>query len=99
MNDASMVIQTPADTATSLVLLFHGVGALPGDMADLGDRIAKQDSGAFVVAVASPDLSGFGGGRQWFSVKDITEANRPARIAATLPRFAQEVVYWQKKLV
>lgn len=97
MNNASIVIQKPADTATSLVLLFHGVGAQPSDMTYVGKRIAMQDLGAFVVAVASPDPSDFGRGRQWFSVKDITEANRPERIAATMPRFEQEIADWQRE--
>lgn len=96
MNHESMVLQAPA-SATSLVLLFHGVGAQPSDMAFVGKRIAQQDPDAFVVAVASPDPSDFGRGRQWFSVRDITEANRPARIAATLPRFAQAVAHWQNE--
>lgn len=97
MNTASIVIQTPSAKATSLVLLFHGVGAEPTDMADLGECIAEQRPGAFVVAVASPDPSDFGRGRQWFSVKDISEANRPARIAATMPRFLQEISDWQQE--
>lgn len=98
MNNASIVIQKPVDAATSLVLLFHGVGALPSDMAYVGKRIAMQDSRALVVAVASPDPSDFGRGRQWFSVKDITETNRPERIAATMPRFEQEIAHWQREV-
>ncbi len=97
MNNASIVIQKPADDATSLVLLFHGVGALPENMAFLGSQIAARHPEALVVAVRSPDPSDFGHGRQWFSVKEITEANRPARIAAAMPTFLREISAWQQE--
>jgi phospholipase/carboxylesterase len=51
-----------------------------------------------VVSVAAPDPSDLGAGLQWFSVRGVTEANRPARVQATLPRFVATVRHWQDKL-
>jgi phospholipase/carboxylesterase len=35
-------------------------------------------------------------GYQWFSVQGITEANRPARVAAAMPAFLADVGAWQQ---
>jgi predicted esterase len=49
---------------------------------------------AVIVSVQAPDAQG--SGRQWFSVQGVTEDNRPARVAATMPRFVQAVREWQQ---
>ena len=43
----------------------------------------------------SPD--GGGAGRQWFSVRGVTEENRPARVAAALPALAAYVQQAQQR--
>jgi phospholipase/carboxylesterase len=80
-----------------LALLFHGVGALPQNMVTLGRAIAEADPQTAVVSVASPDPSGTGGGFQWFSVRGITEENRPARVAEAMQGFITCVLDWQAK--
>jgi phospholipase/carboxylesterase len=76
----------------SLIVLLHGVGQLPSDMAPLADLVAAHDPCARVVSpqAASPCDRG-GAGFQWFSVDGITEANRPGRIRAALPAFVAAI--------
>jgi phospholipase/carboxylesterase len=91
----AMIIQEPVPPAGQLVLLFHGVGAGPQDLAPLGASLAERFGQAWIVSVRSPDVSDFGAGWQWFSVQGLTETNRPARVAAAMPRFVQTVRHWQ----
>lgn len=92
----SIPIQQPAAPA-ELILLFHGVGAQPGDLVPLGQALARQKPSAWVVSVASPQASDLGRGWQWFSVIGVTEGNRPARVAEAMPRFVDTVRHWQHK--
>jgi phospholipase/carboxylesterase len=90
--------QDPAAGAgTELLLLFHGVGSSAEDLLPLGEVLAAQRPQAWVVSVRSPDPSDFGRGWQWFSVNGITEANRPERVQAALPRFRRTVEHWQAR--
>lgn len=91
-----LLIQRPA-AATRLVLLFHGVGASAEDLLPLGQALAARQPQAWVVSVRSPDPCDLGRGWQWFSVQGVTEANRPARVAAAMPRFLQAVRDWQRE--
>ena len=95
MSDA-LILQAPSQP-DQLVLLFHGVGASPRDLAPVGARIAEAHPNAYVASIAAPDASDFGAGRQWFSVRGVTEENRPARVRETLPRFVATVQEWQKR--
>jgi phospholipase/carboxylesterase len=92
-----LVIQNPADGAKQLMLLFHGVGATPQDLLPVGERLAKVFPEACIVSVQSPDACDLGRGFQWFSVRDITEENRPARVAAVLSQFVALVQDWQRQ--
>jgi len=92
----SLLLQSPA-APRRLFLLFHGVGATRHDLAPLGSRLAEAFADAAVVSVGAPDASDLGRGFQWFSVLGVTEANRLARVAATLPRFAAAVQDWQER--
>ena len=93
-----LLLQHPAANAgaAELLLLFHGVGAGPQDLRPLGNALAQARPQAWVVAVQAPTPSDLGRGWQWFSVQGVTEANRPARVAAALPAFAQRVAAWQR---
>ena len=98
MQDA-LLIQRPDAAATQpaeLLLLFHGVGSSAEDLRPLGQMLAARRPGAWVVSVRSPQRSEFGAGWQWFSVRGVTEANRPARVAAAMPQFLQTVATWQR---
>ena len=92
MNHHDLIIQRPP-TPSQLVLLFHGVGSSARDLAPLGEALAPHLSSAAIVSVQAPDAAG--SGWQWFSVQGITETNRPARVAAAMPRFTQAVQQWQ----
>lgn len=88
--------QTPT-TMNSLIVLLHGVGGTPADMAPLASLIAAHDPHARVAAppAAVPCDRG-GAGHQWFSVDGITEENRPGRIDAALPAFVATVEALQR---
>lgn len=92
---AAIVIQQPRTDADRLLLLFHGVGASAQHMVPLGQRLAGAFPGAFVVSVDAAHSSDLGAGRQWFSVRGVTEDNRAARIAAAMPAFLDAVRHWQ----
>ncbi len=81
----------------SLIVLLHGVGGTPADMAPLAALVAAHDPHMHVAAppAAMPCDRG-GAGHQWFSVDGITEENRPGRIDAALPAFAATVEALQR---
>ncbi len=93
----SIIVARPEGQAEQLMLLFHGVGSTALDLVPLGRVLAAEFPAAFVVSVAAPMPSEAGGGCQWFSVQDISEENRPARVEAALPAFMATVAHWQKE--
>lgn len=96
MSQEYVVVQNP-DVPQQLFLLFHGVGDTPAGMAQIGRYFAAAFPQALVVSVGGPFSSGYGEGRQWFSVQGVTETNRLSRIEAVVPRFAATVRDWQLK--
>ena len=75
--------------AEQLMLLFHGWGARAADMAPLARQLRLAFPQAAMLAPEGFEPADAGGpGRQWFSLRDITDDNRPARVAAVLPRLA-----------
>jgi phospholipase/carboxylesterase len=94
-----LLIHRPAApaAATSLLLLFHGVGASAEDLRPLGQALAQLSPASFIVSVRGPDASDLGQGWQWFSVQGVTQVNRPARVTETMPRFVDAVQGWQRK--
>ena len=99
MQDA-LVIQRPAAAPTpsdELLLLFHGVGSSAENLRPLAQALAPQRPQAWIVSVRAPHPSESGAGWQWFSVQGVTEANRPARVAAAMPAFLQTVHAWQRE--
>src|SRR2546423_1220661 len=87
------IVQSPAQPR-QLLLLFHGVGSRAADLVPLGQALAPHLPQTQIVSVQAPDAAG--AGWQWFSVQGITEENRSARVAATLPRFVDSVRRWQQ---
>lgn len=89
MNAPLPLLHLPASGGpTLLFVLLHGVGARAADLAPLARRLADEYPQAAVVGLDAPhpfDGAPGHGGRQWFSVAGVTEANRPARVAAALP--------------
>ncbi|MFE8102822.1 esterase [Brenneria goodwinii] len=96
MSQEYVVVQN-SDVPQQLFLLFHGVGDTPAGMAQIGRYFAAAFPQALVVSVGGPFSSGYGEGRQWFSVQGVTETNRLSRIEAVVPRFAATVRDWQLK--
>ena len=96
MSDA-IIIQQPLHAAQQLLVLHHGVGASAQHMVPLGQRLAAQFPNAFIVSVQAPSASDISpGGAQWFSVRGITDENRPTRVAEVMPAFIQNLRYWQQ---
>lgn len=96
MTDA-IVIREPQGAAGQLFLLFHGVGSEARNLVPLGEHLAAEFAQAAVVSVNGPFPSDLGSGRQWFSVRGITEDNRAARVAQALPLFVRTVRDWQER--
>lgn len=95
MRNSIVVARDPG--AQQLVLLFHGVGATAASLEPLGRVLARRFAPALIVSVAAPFKSDRGQGRQWFSVRGISESNRAARIAAAIPLFTDTVNHWQRE--
>ncbi|WP_370675056.1 alpha/beta hydrolase [Pleomorphomonas sp. PLEO] len=67
--------------SVSLVIFLHGVGSRGSDLAPLAGVLAPHLPEAVFVAPDGPlPFDGGGAGRQWFSIRGVTEANRPQRI-------------------
>lgn len=68
----------------SRIIFLHGVGSSGTAMRPLAEA---RDGIAIPHFPDGPEPFDMGPGRQWFSVRGITEENRPARIAAAMPGF------------
>lgn len=66
------------------IIFLHGVGSSGASMDPLAEQLGLA---APTHRPDGPQPFDMGPGRQWFSVKGVTEANRPARIAEALPTF------------
>lgn len=75
-------------TGAPVIILLHGVGSRGADLAPLGTGLQALLPRAKIIAPdASEPFDQGGSGRQWFSVRGITEANRPARVEAARTAF------------
>jgi phospholipase/carboxylesterase len=86
--------------AKGLVVLLHGVGSNARDLMPLADIWSEVlPDTAFVSLDGTDPFDGGFGGRQWFSLRDVNEANREARIAAAYPALRRvldaELAHWQ----
>ena len=95
MPDTLQWLPDPATTTgrpEQLMLLLHGWGAGAADMAPLALTLQAAFPQAALLAPQGfePVDNGLAG-RQWFSLDGVTDANRPARVAAVLPRLADWV--------
>ncbi|PYZ77904.1 esterase [Citrobacter koseri] len=97
MKHDHFVVQSPDKPAKQLLLLFHGVGDNPVSMGEIGSWFAPLFPEALVVSIGGAEPCGPAPGRQWFSVQDVTEENRQARVDAIMPVFIETVHYWQKQ--
>lgn len=76
---------------TLLFILLHGYGAAPQHLLSLAEVLRHEFPQAAVLLPAGFEPAPFAGGYQWFPLQDISEANRPARVAAALPALATYV--------
>ncbi len=94
MNTPALVRLPDSGAPDLLFLVFHGVGSNAAQMGGLATRLAAEYPQAAIACLDGPepfDAAPGGTGRQWFSVQGVTEQNRPARVAAALPRFVAAV--------
>lgn len=72
--------------AKQLFILLHGVGATASDLVPLANKLRTTfPDAAFLLPEGTYPFEGGGNGRQWFSIRGVTEENRVARVAAALP--------------
>ncbi len=93
------MIEIPAkDKAQYLFILAHGVGANKENLEPLGQalHVAFPSATCAVMDGFEPFDGGFGG-RQWFSLSNMTADERPARVAKVLPAFIQMVETLQQR--
>jgi phospholipase/carboxylesterase len=70
-----------------LLVLLHGVGATPEGFTPLAQTLRARFPQSAVLVPAGFDAFDMAPvGRQWFSVRGVTEDNRVGRVAAALPR-------------
>ena len=72
----------------SRVIFLHGVGSSGAAMRPLAAALGLAGGAHFP---DGPQPFDMGPGRQWFSVRGVTEENRPARVKAALPAFCTAV--------
>ncbi|WP_341319001.1 dienelactone hydrolase family protein [Paraburkholderia sp. IMGN_8] len=93
--------RAPANApAKALVVLLHGVGSNARDLMPLADIWSESlPDVAFASLDGSEAFDGGFGGRQWFSLREVVEANREARVAAAYPALRRmleaELAHWQ----
>lgn len=96
MKHDHFVVQSPASPAKQLLLLFHGVGDNPVNMGEIGAHFAPRFPEALIVSIGGVEPCG-PEGRQWFSVQNVTEESRQARVDAVMPAFIAIVRDWQQQ--
>ena len=68
-----------------LFILLHGVGASSSDLLPLANKFrAVFPNAAFLLPDGTFPFDGGGNGRQWFSIRGVTEENRSERVAAAM---------------
>ncbi|MGN6458114.1 MAG: esterase, partial [Achromobacter mucicolens] len=77
----------PGVDVRQLFILLHGVGGSPANLEPLAQAVrAGFPSSAVLIPEGFEPFDGGGAGRQWFSVRGVTDDNRVDRVAQALPR-------------
>ena len=83
--DAATVVSIPARVkpARTLIVLLHGVGADAHDLRSIGEHwsTAMPDADVLLPNGIEP-FDGGGSGRQWFSIRSVSDLNRGERVRA-----------------
>ncbi|BCM24084.1 alpha/beta hydrolase-fold protein [Methyloradius palustris] len=81
-----------------LFILMHGVGGSPANLMPLVNKLRDvYSSAAFLLPEGTYPFDGGGSGRQWFSIKEVTEENRYTRVENALPALHELVVAAQER--
>lgn len=72
------------ENVTHLVVLMHGYGADAADLQPIARALSADLPHVEIVLPDGPE-AGPGGGRQWFSLAEITPESRAARVAGVAP--------------
>jgi phospholipase/carboxylesterase len=81
-----------------LFILLHGVGASSADLVLLANKLKEVfPNGLFLLPDGTFPFEGGGNGRQWFSIRGVTEENRPARVAEAIPALHELVTDAQNR--
>jgi phospholipase/carboxylesterase len=85
--------ELPADEKPQqMFVLLHGVGANAQDMVGVGRHLHDAFEQSLILipdGFEEFDAAPTAAGRQWFSIKDVTDFNRVDRAHAALPRLVQ----------
>ncbi|PQV54946.1 alpha/beta hydrolase [Paraburkholderia sp. BL21I4N1] len=86
--------------AKGLVVLLHGVGSNARDLMPLADIWSESlPDVAFTSLDGTDAFDGGFGGRQWFSLREVNEGNREARVSAAYPALRAvldaELAHWR----
>jgi phospholipase/carboxylesterase len=81
-----------------LFILLHGVGASSADLIPLASKFREVfPNAAFLLPDGTFPFEGGLNGRQWFSIRGVTEENRPARVAEAIPALHELVADAQNR--
>jgi|SRR5450830_609436 len=81
-----------------LFILMHGVGGSPANLMPLVNKLREvYSAAAFLLPEGTDPFDGGGSGRQWFSIKEVTEENRYTRVENALPALHDLVVAAQAR--
>ena len=97
MPDFSLVIQEPVNQAAQLIVLCHAAGADAASLLPLGERLREAFPQATIVSLQADAPAPTSQGFEWFSTADVTEENRPSRVAQALPVLQSAVRDWQER--
>ncbi|WP_313067630.1 esterase [Achromobacter animicus] len=77
----------PGVDVRQLFILLHGVGGSPASLEPLARAVrAAFPTAAVLIPEGFEAFDGGGTGRQWFSVRGVTEDNRAERVAQAMPQ-------------
>jgi phospholipase/carboxylesterase len=93
LNEPGLLSLEPPAAAQQLIILLHGVGSRPASLLGMAEAFREAWPGAAIALPAG--LQPFDGAgqdhdhshHQWFSIRGVTEDNRPERVTAALPGF------------
>ncbi len=81
-----------------LFILLHGVGASSADLVPLANKLREAfPNAAFLLPDGTFPFDGGGNGRQWFSIRGVTEENRSERVAEMMPTLHELVTDAQNR--